>query len=213
MVARRRLSAAASSNSAPASPSVVDWDGYKLLGDLLLLEYDLGQHQDISPPRYVGTEKHNKVLGGLMMHTLRTPVGLQHFQTGADVDCPSQQLVQGLGATCLARLAASSGLLDLGGFGTDPVFNPRSTLFNAALDVADWYNTSADSPDMSPQGSPFAFFHQPVPGMPVGYPLLVDTAISAKRAAQISSYLAEGGFLDRSFTESLDLRVRPLKLH
>ncbi|GFH16193.1 PKD_channel domain-containing protein [Haematococcus lacustris] len=60
---------------------------------------------------------------------------------------------------------------------------------------------------MSPQGSPFAFFHQPVPGMPAGYPLLVDTAISAKRAAQISSYLAEGGFLDRSFTESLDLRV------
>jgi hypothetical protein len=39
---------------------------------------------------------------------------------------------------CTGAITYSS-LTDLGGIGTDPVFNVRSSLYNAALDASDWW--------------------------------------------------------------------------
>ncbi|GFH16450.1 PKD_channel domain-containing protein, partial [Haematococcus lacustris] len=95
----------------------------------------------------------------------------------------------------------------LGGIGSDPVFNPRSSLYNPQLNASDWYNSSAGAGELSMTQVPYAFFHHPLPGLEAGYPVLVDTGISAKRSAQVLSYLLEGGYVDTGLTDSMGVQL------
>ena len=55
---------------------------------------------------------------------------------------------------------------------------------------------------------PYGFFHYPLPGYLPGYPVVVDTAASAKRAAQLVQYLMDGGLLDNLVTLAMSAQVR-----
>ncbi|KAJ9522297.1 hypothetical protein QJQ45_008126 [Haematococcus lacustris] len=155
-------------------------------------------------PRYAGTGGHNKVLAGLLLHVVRKP--LSALSDTSRSTCSGSALGGKLDPACSGRRTYSS-LSDLGGFGTDPVFNSRSGLFNAHLDVSDWYNASAGSGELSSTQAPFAFFHHPLPGLEAGYPVLVDTGISAKRAAQVLSYLLDGNYVETSLTHSVSVQL------
>ncbi|KAJ9523171.1 hypothetical protein QJQ45_024097, partial [Haematococcus lacustris] len=155
-------------------------------------------------PRYAGTGGHNKVLAGLLLHVVRKP--LSALSDTSRSTCSGSALGGKLDPACSGRRTYSS-LSDLGGFGTDPVFNSRSGLFNAHLDVSDWYNASAGSGELSSTQAPFAFFHHPLPGLEAGYPVLVDTGISAKRAAQVLSYVLDGNYVEKSMTHSMSVQL------
>ncbi|KAJ9522781.1 hypothetical protein QJQ45_019807, partial [Haematococcus lacustris] len=155
-------------------------------------------------PRYAGTGGHNKVLAGLLLHVVRKP--LSALSDTSRSTCSGSALGSKLDPACSGRRTYSS-LSDLGGFGTDPVFNSRSGLFNAHLDVSDWYNASAGSGELSSTQAPFAFFHHPLPGLEAGYPVLVDTGISAKRAAQVLSYVLDGNYVEKSLTHSVSVQL------
>ena len=62
--------------------------------------------------------------------------------------------------------------------------------------------------EMDPiSGLPFGFFHQPMEGLSDGYPVLVSSAISEKRAVQTLQYIEYGGLLNREATSSLLLQM------
>eukprot|EP00198_Chlamydomonas_reinhardtii_P013653 XP_001702990.1 predicted protein [Chlamydomonas reinhardtii] len=90
---------------------------------------------------------------------------------------------------------------DLGGIGVDPVFLPRSPLFRAGINPDDYYNTSAGSSDINPNGVPFGFFHEEIAGRPDGYPLLLDIGMSEQRAREAFIFLRDGSYLSAQLTQ------------
>ena len=83
-----------------------------------------------------------------------------------------------------------------------------SPLYNAALDKADYYDTSANTTEIGTNsGLPYGFFHHPMEGLPDGYPVLVSAAISMRRALQTLQYIQYGGFLNRAATDTLTLKM------
>lgn len=92
----------------------------------------------------------------------------------------------------------------LGGIGRDPLFSPKSSLYNpgVARRPDDYYNTSAGSPDVSPFGLPYAFQHEPLPGYPDGYPVWISNDLPAGRINDMLTYLSDGGYLSQQ-TEKL----------
>ena len=64
------------------------------------------------------------------------------------------------------------------------------------------------STEMDPNsGLPYGFFHHPMEGLPDGYPVLVSSTISEKRALETLQYIQYGGLLNREATESLSLQM------
>ena len=51
-----------------------------------------------------------------------------------------------------------------------------------------------------------AFTHAPA-GYPDGYPLLFDTRLTEKRAAQVLAYAQDGGYLSALLTRSLSVEL------
>ena len=49
-------------------------------------------------------------------------------------------------------------------------------------------------------GAPFGFFHEPLPKLPPGYPLLLDVKLGARRAAQAIQFLRDGSYLSATMT-------------
>ena len=91
-----------------------------------------------------------------------------------------------------------------------PSFHPcsLSPLYNAALDKADYYDTSANTTEIGTNsGLPYGFFHHPMEGLPDGYPVLVSAAVSERRALQTLQYIQYGGFLNREATDTLTLKM------
>ncbi|GFH17039.1 PKD_channel domain-containing protein [Haematococcus lacustris] len=194
---------------ADAGLATAPWQGYLVGRDGLLLSDLPGTSLDTSPARYIGSGSANKVLGGLMLHLVRKPLtSLPNAanNTHADNECHASRYTKRLTAACQGAVTLTA-LQDLGGFGSDAVFNPRSLLFNPALNISDWYNTSVGSPDISGLGEPFGFFHHPLPSLPDGYPVLVDTASSMQRSAELLAMLQDGGFLDKQLTQSLTAQM------
>jgi hypothetical protein len=71
-------------------------------------------------------------------------------------------------------------------YGTDPVFNPSNTLFNPAAILGDSYNTSANSSDLNPLGAAYWYFPRSVKGLPEGFPIVMETPMSRRRASEVS---------------------------
>lgn len=57
------------------------------------------------------------------------------------------------------------------------------------------------SPDLGPGGLPYGFFSEPLERFPAGYPVLLDTRLSAQRAEQALTYVRDGGFLSATLTK------------
>ena len=92
-------------------------------------------------------------------------------RTGA-ADCNAR--FAALSQTC-TRTGTETSVAEDAAFGLDPTFNARSILFDATLSaaVADFYNTSQISSEVTAQGVPRAFFRRPAPGYgSEGYPVV-----------------------------------------
>ena len=114
----------------------------------------------------------SQVLAGLIIHQERASVS---------VNCP-QPFAAKLSYRCSVRHA--SGTPRNGGegaaineqpFGIDPVFDPRSPLYSlqAAQNVWEYYNASADSQEVSSNGLPHAFFPRTLPGRSNGFTVVI----------------------------------------
>ena len=83
-----------------------------------------------------------------------------------------------------------------------------SPLYNSALNASDYYNISTDYEELNPNnGMPYGFFHHPMEGLSDGYPVVVSSAISLRRALQTLQYIQYGGFLNSEATDTLTLRM------
>ena len=87
-------------------------------------------------------------------------------------------------------------------------FCSLSPLYDASIDVSNYYNSSDHSDINNNTGLPYGFFHFPMEGLQDGYPLVVSSGISEKRAHETLQFLEYGGLLNRDATESLALKVR-----
>lgn len=61
---------------------------------------------------------------------------------------------------------ANSHAKAMPGIGNDPVFNPKSTMYNKDVvqEIDRWYNTTKSAGEMSPGEVPYGFQHEPLPG-------------------------------------------------
>ncbi|PNH05934.1 hypothetical protein TSOC_007762, partial [Tetrabaena socialis] len=185
--------------------------------------YDTGRTAYSNFSRYVGSHRSNEALGGLLLHQTRRSSGSASTtaSNGGDGSCSSR--FASLAAAC-SGLAGGSQAGVLNGIGTDPVFKRQSSLYRPDLYISDFYNTSAAATvpavqaaepgaaaaaqaQLAAGGMPYGFFHAPLPGFQDGYPLVVDTALGAKRAAEIVAYLRDGAYLSASRTSTLSAHL------
>jgi hypothetical protein len=59
------------------------------------------------------------------------------------------------------------------------------------------------SRELNPGGTPYGFFHEPLERFPDGYPIILDTHLSAWRAEEAVTFMREGGYLSASLTKTL----------
>ncbi|KAG2422885.1 hypothetical protein HXX76_015713 [Chlamydomonas incerta] len=176
-------------------------------------DYSLYDVRNLGRPRFAGLN--NRILGGILLHQVRhTSSEVDASLLGAQATAGScqPQLYGGRGTTGCAggngtqRILASGS--DLGGIGVDPVFIKQSPLFQPSLDPAAYYNTSNGSVELNPAGVPYGFFHHPLGRhFPAGYPVLLDTRLSALRAEQALLFLRDGRYLSATLTKSVRAQV------
>ena len=65
------------------------------------------------------------------------------------------------------------------------------------LCAADFYNTSTAAAEVGPYtGTPYGFFHRPLPKFDSGFPVVFDNRLLANESTRLMSILSEGNFLD-----------------
>lgn len=122
-----------------------------------------------------------QVMFGLLVHQTRKDPPDRHGRCRApfshlDHGCASQQP-----PAAVPIDAASEGIIPARDavpvpFGSDPMFNPRSGLYNPRLQdrEASFYNRSKAAFEVRDTGMPYAFFSRPVPGLPAGFPVVFE---------------------------------------
>jgi hypothetical protein len=199
--------------------------GYEVVIDDSPIRYNLVPYWDISKNiRCVDAGCSNTLLGGLFLHAThkpasRTPIasdpGLETLMASNLVqDCQSSKF-SSLSAICNNQggtPVASTSTLDASQgkprpIGVDPVFNPTSPLYIAELNASDYYNISSPLEVNPMTDLPFAFFHQPIPHYPDGYPVFVSEYLSQGRAGQTYEFLRDGNFLDHDFSSRLTMEM------
>ncbi|GLC65055.1 hypothetical protein PLESTF_000241800 [Pleodorina starrii] len=96
-------------------------------------------------------------------------------------------------------------------YGTDPVFLPRSSLYDARLadKVNQYYNTTHGSGEVSATGAPYSYFPKRLQGYPTGFPVMLSNQLTERRLWQMITYLKDSNFLDR-YTRRLTAEVLAL---
>ena len=124
---------------------------------------------------------HVQIVGGALLHLQRKPRALPCAQTFGKLSLLCTGAVTPA-AVALERSSSSSS--SSAAYGSDPVFNPRSALFDvdAASYPGDFYNISTASGELHPTGVPYGFFARPVPGQrantyPVAIPVRVTNVV------------------------------------
>lgn len=74
-----------------------------------------------------------------------------------------------------------------------------------AADIGQWYNTS--SGEVSSDGTPYGFEHQPMSGYTAGYPVLIDPRLAQARIRQALYFLRDGQYLSSSLSKSLTIQL------
>ncbi|GLC66107.1 hypothetical protein PLESTF_000385600 [Pleodorina starrii] len=108
----------------------------------------------------------------------------------------------------LKRLFAGANS-SLAPYGVDPVFLRSSSLYREDLASAQlgWYYNSSDSAQVSATGTPFGFSPRPLRGRTPGFPVLLESGLSAGRAAAMVRYLADGNYLDHRQTMDMSAEL------
>ncbi|KAG2452521.1 hypothetical protein HYH02_002759 [Chlamydomonas schloesseri] len=212
--AQQRRSLLALANGGDGMDSFFGYD----LPDGSAYDYSLWDVRNADRARWIG--HNNRVLVGLLMHQVRRSSAELERAKGSDgyicrdssfsnliVGCNNTTANSSTSAASSNSTSASARVKDLGGIGNDPVFSRHSALYQASLDPADYYNTSQGSPELNPGGLPYGFFHQPAGRLAPGYPLVLDTHLSAKRAEQAITYIRDGGYLAETLTKTLRVQL------
>lgn len=129
-----------------------------------------------------GTPASLQVLFGLLVHQTRANQATGHRRCHArfsrlDQGCPLQQPEPAATplrvATPVVALSTDSST---NAYGSDPMFNPCSRLYNPHLSgrAASFFNTSAEAQEVSAVGMPHAFFPRPISGLPPGFPVAFE---------------------------------------
>ncbi|PNH01163.1 hypothetical protein TSOC_012961 [Tetrabaena socialis] len=171
-------------------------------------DYSLWEVRNKDRNRYVGLN--NKVLVGLLMHQVRRTAAEIRATTGIDGRICRTTRFGGLVVGCDADPANDDRSItfgDLGGIGNDPTFNRFSTLYDSTIEPASYYNMTEGSPDLTPGGLPYGFHYEPLEQFEPGYPVMLDTRLSAKRAEQAITFVRDGAYLSSSLTKSLRTQI------
>ncbi|KAG1660944.1 hypothetical protein FOA52_005525, partial [Chlamydomonas sp. UWO 241] len=206
--------------TASGTPSVEPYvfQGYDVFPDAASFQYDLYDTWNADMARFVGSGLGNRVLSGLLLHTVRRPLAslVEEVRTSASASgmearprvCRSTGY-PGLVTACRDEAVSTTvAYVDGGGVGSDPVFNPLSMLYNKQVSMSDFYNMADGNPEVNNvTGMPFGFFHTPLKGFADGYPLLFDTHVSEKRIVDLLHYVQDGGMLSAQLTRSMTLQM------
>lgn len=121
------------------------------------------------PTRHVTPE--NQLVSGLLLHQTRKPsysLCNRFFASKLAHACLLRHLSGPLNAGSFARSATDA-------FGTDPVFNSRSSMYDsqASRNVWQFYNASAAAGEVALTGTPYGFFSRKAAGYPDGFPVVL----------------------------------------
>jgi hypothetical protein len=118
----------------------------------------------------------SQVIGGLVLNLER-----RRRQNGCSSQFAPLQVTCTIGNKVL-RDDAVSALDAHHPFGTDPVFNHRSRLYNSMLSgsIGDYYNVSSGATEVAATGLPYAFFTRRLHGHPLGFPVVFQARCLAK---------------------------------
>ena len=65
------------------------------------------------------------------------------------------------------------------------------------MTAADYYNTSTVAAEVGPYtGTPYGFFHRPLPKFDSGFPVVFDNRLLANESTRLMSALSDGSYLD-----------------
>lgn len=201
--------------------------GYKVVIDDSAISYNLVPYWQIAKTiRCVDPGCTNTLLSGLFLHATHKPATLTPPASNSTTDAatlvPSDMVDEcrssrfsSLASVCSNQggspIVSSSTMKASQGrprpVGVDPAFNPSSTLYNPNLDPSLYYNMSSPLEVNPLTGLPYAFFHQPIPNRPNGYPVLVSEYLSQSRAGQTYEFLQDGDFLDPEFITQLTIEM------
>ena len=199
--------------------------GYEVFIDDSPIQYNLVPYWEISKSmRCVDASCTNTMLGGLFLHATHKPATRTPLASapGEEVlvssnlirECQSSRFSslvaicdnQG-GSPVVATLTLEAGQGKPRPIGVDPVFNPNKLLYMPGLDPSSYYNMSSPLEVNPLTGLPFAFFHQPVPNRPDGYPVFISEYLSQSRIGQSYQFLLDGDFLDPGFSSQLTIEM------
>lgn len=116
-----------------------------------------------------------QVLNGVLLHQTRHSPPIGSGRCWTRFQRLDRQCTLPLGVP----MAQADGDATGGGpapFGSDPMFNPRSDLFNPQLQgrASSFYNTSAAAGEVTSVGMPRGFFPRPAHGLPPGFPVVFE---------------------------------------
>ncbi|DBA96111.1 TPA: hypothetical protein ACH3X1_001605 [Trebouxia sp. C0004] len=157
-------------------------------------------------PRIVGWSG-NQVVAGVLLQTLRNSVSHtcnQRFD-GFITVCTEQPIAYDEVTGEAVVVPTSSG--GLRPYGVDAVFLADSSAYDETLAVADFYNTSASSDEITPYtGTPLGFRPRAMLGFPLGFPVVFDNRLSRNESQRLWTILSDGNFLDED-TASVTVRL------
>eukprot|EP00892_Ulva_mutabilis_P002646 jgi/Ulvmu1/12382/UM009_0028.1 len=144
------------------------------------------------PNRHVTPE--NQLVSGFLIHQTRKPsysLCNRFFASKLAHACLLQQLAGPLSAGSFRRSATDP-------FGTDPVFNSLSSMYDSqtSQNVWQYYNASASAGEVAPTGTPYGFFSRAISGFPDGFPVVFPVYASAGAVQRVLQMLSEGAFID-----------------
>lgn len=112
-----------------------------------------------------------------------------HTQERRSLSSPCDVRFAKLMHNCLDELAPPErpSLLP---FGDEPAFNPYSSLYSeqAAAREAAFYNTTPGSDDLSATGYPQVFRHEPVDGLPAGFPVFFPVRLPSAHIFSVGEF-------------------------
>ena len=228
---RRRLLQRGSGDAFESTESIdVDFDsaeaedeyfGYRISA----FQDDLRATADLSKAairnRYIGAPDRNRVLGGVLVHQIRSAVDSTYCDN--PTEGPLGGRLPGAKFTKLGNLCAQHAFLkslqDNGTyfkkweevnrdpvhpFGSDPMWIRSSRLFKPNLggSEGDFYNMTEGSDEVSKfSGMMLTHFPREVPGKDLGFPLYIDTALDEIRLAETLLYVEDSNYLDSKSQE------------
>ncbi|KAL0024068.1 hypothetical protein WJX79_002467 [Trebouxia sp. C0005] len=138
----------------------------------------------------------NQVVGGLLLQSTRKTVTKSCNRRFAKftLDCTDTAVIYDAATgEVVVQANTTGGLLP---YGVDAVFLQTSSVYDASLSKADFYNVSS-TVDITPYiGTPYGFHARSMSGFQLGFPAVFDNRLSQNDSQRMLTVLTEGNYLD-----------------